>query len=688
MFVACPRLNSHTNCSRSLNRVLNGVLILRLKVGLGVLRGMPHSRSRSRPVLGAVWRRRTLSRTRLNRQLPSLRLIAAVTLILASMATAGIYVGMQLPIPPQLYRFGSYADLAQFVRNHHPPATLDWLYGEATILASGLGQGQWRGTAGYSTTNVQVEGVDEPDYIKTDGTYLYTVRNDDVLVIRAYPPNEAAAVATLRPDGQPQDLFIYNSMRLVVIGHTYTVDEYGWRRWTGVAIEVFDVSQPDRPQASQHVALAGEYLGARLIGEHLYLVVNSEVQNSSDQVALPAVEVGGTTSIIPADVIYYDPGAYDYRFVYTLAIALNIADPAAVPEIETFLGGSGGTTIYASLSNLYIGVSQYASRRSDVSTAIHRFSVIEGSIDYVGSGQVGGYLVNQFALDEYDGNLRVATTSWVPAPPELVSPMIWSRTGLTRVNNVYVLDLYLNVVGRLEGLAPGEWIYSVRFLGDTGYLVTFLKTDPLFVVDLSVPRSPRLLGELEVTGYSDYLHPLGDHQLLGIGKDAVPAGETWWWYQGVKLSLFDTMNPCAPMERARLVLGVRGTDSEALRDHKAVLVDPARQLLVIPVLLAEYDESVTNPAPPEYGRYVSQGAFIFHLDHIAANLTLRGVVSHLVEGSDLNHWSWEAQPFFVTRSLYIGDILYTLSRYKLAFNDLATLTPIGEIILSPGFAAT
>jgi uncharacterized secreted protein with C-terminal beta-propeller domain len=534
---------------------------------------------------------------------------------------------------------------------------------------------------------VQVEGVDEPDYIKTDGTYLYTVRNDDVLVIQAYPPEQAAIVATLRPEGQPQDLFIYNSTRLVVIGYTYTLHEYGWLSRTGVAIEVFDVSQPDRPQASQQVMLAGEYLGARLIGEHLYLVVNSDVQNSSGQVALPAVEVGGITSIIPADAIYYDPGSYDYRFVYTLAIALNIADPAAVPEIETFLGGSDGTTIYASLSSLYIGVSQYAPSRLDISTTIHRFSVIEGSIDYVGSGEVDGYLVNQFALDEYDGNLRVATTSWVPAPPELVSPMIWSRTGLTRVNNVYVLNLYLNVVGRLEGLAPGEWIYSVRFLGDTGYLVTFFKTDPLFVVDLSLPGLPRLLGELEVTGYSDYLHPLGDHQLLGIGKDAVPAGETWWWYQGVKLSLFDTMNPCEPTERARLVLGVRGTDSEALRDHKAVLVDPARQLLAIPVLLAEYDEYVTNPAPTDYGRYVTQGAFIFHLDYVAANLTLRGVISHLVEGLDSDYWSWEIQPFFVTRSLYIGDVLYTLSQYKLAFNDLATLAPIGEIILSPGLAA-
>lgn len=649
---------------------------------------MAHSRFGTRRILGVVWRRLRFSRIRPNRRPPSLHVLVAVTLILASVTTAGIYVGMQLPIPPQLYRFGSYADLVQFVRIHHPSATSDWFYGDAMVLASGLSQGGWRGTAGYSTTNVQVEGVDEPDYVKTDGTYVYTVRNEDVLVIRAYPPDEAAIVATLKPEGLPQELFIYNSARLVVISRIYIEYEGGWRSPTGVAIEVFDVSQPDRPQPSQEVTLAGECLGARLIGEHLYVVVNSPVQNSSGQVTLPDVEVGSATSVIPANAIYYDPGAFDYNFLYTMAIALDITDPAAVPEIETFLGGCGGTTIYASLSSLYIGVSQYAwGNRWETSTTIHRFSIFEGSIDYVGSGEVSGYLINQFALDEYNGYLRVATTSWIPTPAPIIGSTFWSRTMATRVSNVYVLNLYLNVVGSLEGLAPGESIYSVRFLGDTGYLVTFFKTDPLFVVDLSSPRLPKLLGELEVSGYSDYLHPLGTNQLLGIGKDAVPAGETWWWYAGVKLSLFNTTNPCKPTERARLVLGVRGTDSEALHDHKAVLVDSTRQLLAIPVLLAEYDENETNPAPPQYGRYVTQGAFIFNLDHTTATLTQRGVISHLVKGFDPDYGLWEARPFFVTRSLYIGDVLYTLSQYKLAFNDLATLASIGEIILSPGLSA-
>lgn len=623
----------------------------------------------------------------MNKRLPSPRVILAVTVILASMAFAGIYLGLQLPIAPRLYQFRSYAELVQFVHTHQPgPGTSGWGTGEVVLLNGGDQRTSVPGTAGYSTTNVQVKGVDEPDCVKTDGSYVYTIRNEDVLVIRAYPPEQAAIVGMVRPAGSPEALFLYGSTRLIVISRLYSTAEYGWMRESGVVIEVFDVSRPDQPTGSQKVTLSGWYLGARLIDRYLYLVANREVSSPGGLIGLPTLEVGGFTWLIAVTTIYYDPTAYDYSFSYTLALALDIADPAATPEVETFLGASGGTTVYASLTNLYIGVSEYSRERWSTETAIHRFSVTEGKIDYAGSGEVDGYLIDQFALDEYGGYLRVATTSWIAAANPTALPAVWPFASGTRVNNVYVLDMNLNVVGCLEGLAPGEWIYSVRFLGDTGYLVTFFKTDPLFVIDFSCPTSPTLLGELEITGYSDYLHPLGDQQLLGIGKDAVPAGETWWWYQGVKLSLFNTTNPCEPTERARLVLGVRGTDSEALRDHKAVLVEPARQLLVIPVLLAEYDENVTNPAPTQYGRYVTQGAFIFHLDHIAANLTLRGVVSHLVEGLDLSERPWEAQPFFVTRSLYIGDVLYTLSQYKLAFNDLATLAPIGEIILSPGLA--
>jgi uncharacterized secreted protein with C-terminal beta-propeller domain len=312
-------------------------------------------------------------------------------------------------------------------------------------------------------------------------------------------------------------------------------------------------------------------------------------------------------------------------------------------------------------------------------TVIHRFSIAEGHAFYKASGQVPGYLVNQFALDEFRGHLRVATTSWTPSTADDPASQTW-----TQASNVFVLNLHLNIQGRLEGLAPGEEIYSVRFMGETGYLVTFYKTDPLFVVELSNPTQPQLLGELEITGYSDYLHPIDDQHLLGIGKDVAISDDTdWWWYQGVKLSIFDVTDRCNPLESRRLVLGVRGTESEILQDHKAILIDTARNLLVIPLLLAEHPENTTNPPPYEHGEYVWQGAAIFHLNHTTDTLELRGQISHITDTSALTEDCWACRPYFVNRMLYIGDVLYTLSNYKLSLHNLNSLTPICDIIIDP-----
>jgi uncharacterized secreted protein with C-terminal beta-propeller domain len=203
----------------------------------------------------------------------------------------------------------------------------------------------------------------------------------------------------------------------------------------------------------------------------------------------------------------------------------------------------------------------------------------------------------------------------------------------------------------------------------------------LFVIDLTRPSNPQLLGELIIPGYSDYLHPLGNHQLLGIGKDvAVSSSEDWWWYQGLKLSLFNTSDPFHPEEATNLILGVRGTTSPALDDHKAVLVNVARHLLVLPILLAEHPENTTHE-PWEHGDYVYQGAYIFHLDPSNATIDIRGCITHLENTSAIADYRWGVNPYFVQRTLYINDILYALSPYKLTFHALDTLEFQGEIIL-------
>jgi len=234
-------------------------------------------------------------------------------------------------------------------------------------------------------------------------------------------------------------------------------------------------------------------------------------------------------------------------------------------------------------------------------------------------------MLNQFSMDENDGFLRVATTSeW--ANPD---------------NSVYVLDDDLEVVGSLEGLAPTERIYSVRFVQDTLYLVTFRQVDPLFVIDLSNPYDPKVLGEVEITGFSTYLHPIDDDHVLGIGF------ENW----SVKISIFDVSDPTDPTEMDRYVIS-GGSWSEANYDHKAVLFDKQRELLVIPASsYTDYEHKT--------------GAFVFKIS-LTEGISLRGVIDH----GEYN---------YLRRALYIDDNLYTISGSVVMVNSLSDLSEINSV---------
>jgi len=285
---------------------------------------------------------------------------------------------------------------------------------------------------------------------------------------------------------------------------------------------------------------------------------------------------------------------------------------------------------------------------------------------YVASGEVPGMVLNQFSMDEYGDHFRVATTT---------------REGTSR-NNVYVLNMALNITGSLENLAPGETIYSARFMGERGYLVTFKQVDPLFVIDLSDPYNPEVLGYLKVTGYSDYLHPYDETHIIGIGKETTDAGE-FAWYQGVKISLFDVTDVSNPVEVAKYEIGHRGTDSPVLWDHKAFLFDKSRNLLVMPILVAEVDQSEYPEGVPSwaYGEPVWQGAYVFDIS-VDGGLQLKGRITHIESPADLEQdYYWSYSPLSVERSLYIGDVLYTISDAKIKMNNLENLDYINEVQL-------
>jgi len=303
-------------------------------------------------------------------------------------------------------------------------------------------------------------------------------------------------------------------------------------------------------------------------------------------------------------------------------------------------------------------------------TIIHRIAIDNGKIEYGAKGEVSGYLLNQFSMDENGDYFRVATTT-----------EIWTQRENVMYNNVFVLDKSMNTVGKLEAIAPDERIYSARFLGDRLYMVTFKRVDPLFVIDLSNPQKPEVLGELKIPGYSDYLHPYDETHIIGVGKDvdesidADKVHESGAVYytaiKGLKLALFDVSDVKNPKEISKYVIGETGTDSEALRDHKAFLFDLKKNLLVLPLTEVkskpEYDSNLGY-----YRQRNWQGAYVFSLD-LQNGFKLKGTITHN-DGIENQDYYYYGSPNAVRRSLFMNDVLYTVSDKKIKANDLNNIS--------------
>jgi uncharacterized secreted protein with C-terminal beta-propeller domain len=337
--------------------------------------------------------------------------------------------------------------------------------------------------------------------------------------------------------------------------------------------------------------------------------------------------------------------------------------------------------MYMSPSNIYV---TFPTLEGD--TMIYRLQVQGSNVTSEAKGTVPGQEINQYSMDEYGGYFRIATTSWTPEffPLAIVNGTTVQSEGPAQTNSLYVLDMNLSIVGKLENIADGENLEAARFMGDRCYLVTFIRTDPLFVIDLSKPTSPAILGELNVSGYSDYLYPYDETHLIGIGKEAIASDEAnFAWYQGIKVALFDVSNVSNPVQIANYTIGDRGTDSPVLTDPKAFLFDESRDLLVIPVEVAKIDPTQYPPSEypngvpaSAYGTFVWQGAYVFNVT-LTGGLTLDGNVTH-----GQNNGVMPDPSYYITRALYIDDVLYTVSQMKIMMNSLPSLAFLNEIDLS------
>jgi len=555
-----------------------------------------------------------------------------------------------------LNRFKSYEELKEFLQRERVYPYYPYL---PFAKSFGLQALNTMEDLDYSKTNIQVKGVDEADIVKTDGEYIYVISGQKVIIVKAYPAEEATVLSRITVNGTLEQLFI-NADRLVVFYESGLYNE------AKTSINIYDISDRANPTLKSEIAVDGQYFSSRMIGDYVYVVIRKTALLIDGEVSLPKIYSEDECRVIPATDIYYS-NITDNGYIFTTIITVNIFEDTQKPNDETILSG-WTTCIYVSLENIYLAIGDYDK------TVLHRIHIENGDISIAADGEVTGYVLNQFSMDEHEGYFRIATTSQMTSFPEKSSPILHLQ------NNVYILNMDLDIAGKLEDIAPGEKIHSVRFMGGICYLVTFRKVDPLFVINLSDPYSPKILGELEITGYSDYLHLYDESHVIGVGKETVAAEQgDFSWYQGVKISLFDVTDVSEPKELAKYEIGDRGTDSPVLSDHKAFLFDKDKNLMVIPVSVAKVDESkYPNGVPPfTCGEIVWQGAYVFTVSlELEEKITLRGTITH-VENGDVHNTS-----DYVTRSLYIGEVLYTISNSKIKMNSLVDLNEIKELNLN------
>ncbi len=441
------------------------------------------------------------------------------------------------------------------------------------------------GISDYSGTNIQVDGVDEADFVKTDGRYIYSVSDESIYIIN---PNNGKPllVSELETGYDIHDLYIHGN-KLVAIAQGMdmsdrksTDDSAINFRYNGTSVLVYDVSDVDSPEQVSILGQSGFCVSTRKIDNVIYLVTSYDVgdlrkiEKDKPETYCPSYSTYDGVKCMPAEDISICTNVDRVEYVTVASIDLN--NPQSFSDMNSVLGG--GSNIYSSLENIYI--SSYI-RDNGTKTEILRFSIDGTKIDENGSLIVDGSILNQFSMDEHNGCFRVVTEKTNEVDHgEYVSMSIDDRT-----TSLYVFDYDLKQIGKTEDLAKGETVKSVRFDGDIAYFVTFRQTDPLFAVDLSTPSSPKVLSELKIPGFSEYLHVMSDDLLLGFGRDA---DEIYGWEKGMKLSMFDTSDKTNVSEKATILFASENEYSAAENNHKAVYVDEENFIIGIPYW--SYDE--------------------------------------------------------------------------------------------------
>ena len=600
------------------------------------------------------------------------------------------------------------------------------------------------GGTDYSTTNVQVANVDEPDYIKNDSKYVYIVSRNTLSIIDAYPAEDAKVILKIALDIESQyiqNMFL-NEDRLVIFYNGQSDDEIipqfdfiPRRSYSSVTHAlIVDVSDKEKPTILKDYTIDGHFKDARMIGNYAYFVTNNYINYQYPK--LPVI-LENSVRIMTPDAFYFD-NIEEFSNFSTLT-AIDIFGDTI--NSETFLMGHTGA-FYVSEDNFYLTYQQYipnvfyensaqnrffdvivpllpneiqneikliqndstlssstqwiqiselmqksynemdknekeklfekiknALNEYDVKiqedarkTIIHKISIDEEKIKYVAKGEVPGRLLNQFSMDQSGDRFRVATTTEIYTQYE----------GTIRSNAVYVLDEKLDIVGQLEDIALEESIFSARFMGDRLYLVTFQQIDPFFVIDLS-SDTPKILGELKIPGFSNYLHPFDEEHVIGVGRDTKEIDNGRIQQLGIKISLFNVSDVNNPKVAGDIIIGDSSTHSEALYNHKAFFFDKTRGVISIPISgdVKGLENTSSKMFAPDYNRW--SGFYVFDVDK-SNGFEVKGTITH--SDSDSRYYGMSN-----ARTFYIDDVLYTASQGYLKMNSFDNLDKINSIKL-------
>ncbi len=440
----------------------------------------------------------------------------------------------------------------------------------------------------FSNTTEQVEGVNEADIVKTDGKYIYSVNDTTLNIVKADGANSTLVSSTVLSNSQSKNLYgemFLKDDRIVLL----KTDDYYINDEQKILIEVYDITDRAAPKKIAESCQDGWYNSSRMVGDYIYLISNCHINihnidKDDPTTFVPTTETNGVCEPVPADSIYRYEGE-NYTNQYTVISAFNYKD-GVLSDTSSLLGGTD--SIYCSQNNILLTDTRYNVRENDENegeityttekTVISKLAINKGKIEYKLSGEVDGVLQNQFFIDEYNGYFRFVTTvrkgvekryTFENSEHQVVSYETETSAALT------ILDGELKKVGEITDLAKDESVYSVRFMGDHAYFVTFRQVDPLFSADLSDPKNPKILGELKIPGFSEYMYPYGDGLLLGFGMDA---DESTGRTEDLKLSMFDIADPSNVTEDDKTI--VEGCQySPALSSHKAMLVHPNKNLI-------------------------------------------------------------------------------------------------------------